>query len=287
MPKSSVPVRAVIVAIFAALAGGFLLPTTQAQPPGFPGRPPGGFGAPGGITGAPGGVTGMPGRPPGAGISGMPSRPPGAGITGAGMGGPGFGGAGISGAGISGAGIGGMGGPGFGGGAGITTYSWSCSRCGASLGTTTTPTGSGHTRCPVCSAVFTGTSVAPGGGMPGAAPSRPPVMSGSAPAAPAPIPSSPAASSPPASPPAPAPFFPSVPAASSDGDSGDGAPAGEGAAAEPSGRSRTLKLIGIVCGSILLIGAIGALAVVVSNASSAKPTRRPRRRVIEDWRDRD
>jgi hypothetical protein len=37
-----------------------------------------------------------------------------------------------------------------------------------------------------------------------------------------------------------------------------------------------------VCGSILLLGAIAALGVVVANASSSKPTRRPRRRAFDD-----
>jgi len=37
-----------------------------------------------------------------------------------------------------------------------------------------------------------------------------------------------------------------------------------------------------VCGSILLLGALAALGVVVANASSSKPNRRPRRRVIDD-----
>jgi hypothetical protein len=54
---------------------------------------------------------------------------------------------------------------------------------------------------------------------------------------------------------------------------------------QPSGRSKKIKLIGIVCGSILLIGALAALGVVVMNANAAKPTKKAkakRKRMVKD-----
>jgi hypothetical protein len=281
MPKSSFLIRFAIVGIFGVFALGFLLPPSQAQPgprpPGFPPppvippRPPVGFGgAPGGIAGTPGGITGVPG-----GISGMPGgRPPGAftgtpggatGISGAGISGiHGTGISGIHGAGIS--GISGMGGPGFGGG-GRTETVWTCSRCGFELGRG--PVDPGQPSCPRCGVKFNGSS---GPGAVGAIPSTPPISPPTAAPSGAPeLPINPFAGG------RPAPSASSSEPTASSSDS-----SASSSEEQPSGRSRTIKLIGIVCGAIFLIGAIAVLGVVLAmNASASKPTRRPSRRAFE------
>ncbi|MDY3557565.1 hypothetical protein R5W23_000091 [Gemmata sp. JC673] len=61
---------------------------------------------------------------------------------------------------------------------------------------------------------------------------------------------------------------------------------GESGAYPPSatagGRGKTLRLIGLVVGVILLVGFLAALGVVVSNAATTKPIRRRPRRFDDD-----
>ncbi len=275
--SSPIRVRFAIVGIFSALALAFLISPSNAQP----GRPGGGIG-------------GMPGRPITPLIPPIqPLRPPG------GIGGmPG--------------GIGGM--P---GGPGTTVYTWSCEKCKASLGTTTTPT-SPHVRCPSCGVIFTGTTITPGGGggfappitqpnpqpgfgmPPGLSPNTggsgtsnpyvPPTGSGTTtpytpPTSSEPtLPTNPAvggSGSPPTSTPAPSgspPTQTTPPSTSPPTDSSSST------TTPPRGsRSKTFALVGIGLGVILLLGALAALAFVVSNAAATKPAKRkPKRKVRDD-----
>jgi hypothetical protein len=275
-------IRLVLTGILAVTAFGFVVRPGHAQP----GRPPGG------IAGVPGGgIAGMPGRPPGGitGTPGQPLRPPGS-ITGmpggiSGIGGAGFAGihgagiagihgagiAGIHGAGIAGihgAGIAGLPPGGFGGFPGQTTYSWSCGKCKAHLGTTTTPH-SHHTRCPVCGVIFTGTTVNPGGGGDG----------GGAPGGFAPVPAPPGEAPPLPLNPAPA---PPAPAPNPDAGPSFVAPAQDQGAPEPDDRPQTrtprgFKIVAILIGSVMLLVGLAALVMVVRQ-SGGQPVRRPRRR---------
>jgi hypothetical protein len=293
MPKSSFCIRFALVAIFAVIALGFLLPPSQAQPGG---RPPG-FSSPPRPPGMP-----APPRPPGAGISGAGISGAGIhGISGAGIHGvSGISGAGITGIhgtgihGISGAGIHGISGApgGIGGMPGPPRSEWVCSGCRYVVGTG--PIRPNVQTCPGCGARFSnpgigppgGGGVPPGGGAPpagggGVAPGGGGVGDGPSLLAPE-LPPNPAAGgsfSP--LPPAPEPVVTPPSASSSSTSDSSGSSASDEPAA-PSGRSKTLKLIGIVCGSILLLGALAALGVVVANASSSKPTKRGRRRVLDD-----
>jgi hypothetical protein len=256
-------VRLVLTGILAVTAFGFVVRPGHAQP----GRPPGG------LTGVPGGgIAGTPGRPPGGitGMPGQPLRPPGS-ITGVPGGITGIHGAGITGihgagiAGIHGGGIAGLPPGGFGGFPGQTTYSWSCGKCKAHLGTTTTPH-SHHTRCPVCGVIFTGTTVNPGGG------------GGGAPGGFAPVPA----------PPGEAPPLPMNPAPAPNPDAGPSfvAPA-EIPGAEPDDdrpqprTPRGFKIVAILIGSVMLLVGLAALVMVVRQ-SGGQPVRRPRRRFNDD-----
>lgn len=288
-------IRFALTGIFAVTAFGFVVQPGQAQP----GRPPGG------ISGVPGGgISGMPGRPPGSitgmpsgisGIGGSPLRPPGsitgmpggiAGIHGAGI--TGIHGAGIHGgiAGLPGGGIAGIHGGGIGGMPalpGQTTYSWTCGKCKAHLGTTTTPH-SHHTRCPVCGVIFNGTTINPGGGGGGGGggapggfapiPVPPPIAGGGGPDEAAPLPVNPAFGGG-----GPAPNeVPSAPAAQPPQDAGALQPQDD----EPQPRTpRAFKIVAILIGSVMLLVGLAALAMVVRN-SGGQPARRPRRRFEDD-----
>lgn len=292
-------VRFALVGIFSVLTLGFVLSPGNAQP----GRPGGitGIGGrpPGSITGMPGGISGISGRPPG-GITGI------SGIHGAGISGiSGIHGAGISG--ISGAGISGIGGMPGAGMPGFGRDEWRCSGCNTLVGTG--PIRPNVANCPGCRARFNNTTAGALSGMPGAptfpTPTPPqglgmpggtfppitpaPTATTSAPALPVNpaagtgvFPSAPGETPPADVPASPPPYTPALPFGSSDSGSSNT----DSSSAPSSGRSRTIKIIGIVCGSILLIGALAALGVVVANASSSKPTRRPkRRRVVDDYDD--
>lgn len=271
MPRSSsARVRFALVGIFAALALAFVVSPGHAQY----GRPPGGFSGrpspiippmrpPGGITGIHGtGITGISGIHGGiTGISG--------GITG------------IHGTGIS--GIGGA--PGMGFGPSASRDEWRCSGCNHLVGTG--PFKPLVASCPKCNVRFTN-GLSPGGfGTPGpsAPPARPPSSqpnTGTAntpPPAPT-LPTNPAvatsAPAPTETPPAaagPAPTNPPVPEAG----------AGPAPSAPPSGgRSRTYAVIGIVVGALLLVGALVALGIVVSNNAATPVKRKVKRRVLDD-----
>lgn len=316
MTKSStLGVRFGLVAIGSVLALGFLLPPGSAQPGrppiggGFGGAPPGGIGGrpPGGISGI-SGIGGMPGgniggRPPGS-ITGMP-----AGITGiTGIGGAGIHGihgiSGISGTGIHGiSGISGAGFSGIGGAGGLNRNEWVCSGCQYVVGTG--PVKPLVSNCPRCNAKFSN-GFAPGISTPampggfGGGPSVPPPLTppggistpplnpgttvtpggfGGNPGTAPPLPTNPAAGG--ASPPAQTNPAPSAPAPSAAPDTTSNPAPDESSSS--GGKGKTLKLIGIVCGGILLIAALAIMGLVVANASAAnKPVKRPRRRVAED-----
>jgi hypothetical protein len=279
MPANVFGIRFALTGICAVTAFGFVVQPGQAQP----GRPPGGIsGMPGGISG----IGGSPLRPPG-GITGMPGGITGihgAGITGIhGAGIAGIHGAGIAGGiagmpggihGIHGGGIGGL--PGL---PGQTTYSWTCGKCKAHLGTTTTPH-SHHTRCPVCGVLFTGTTINPGGGGGGGGapggfapipnvPVPPPVGGGGGPDDAAPLPVNPAAGGP-------APVeVPSEPAP----EQGANAPQAD---PEPQAHApRAFKIVALLIGTVMLLVGIAALVMVVRNAGG-QTARRPRRRFEDD-----
>ncbi|MBP3955060.1 hypothetical protein J8F10_07175 [Gemmata sp. G18] len=169
-----------------------------------------------------------------------------------------------------------MPGPGFGG--GITSYSWSCGKCGASLGTTMSPINP-ISNCPRCGVHFTGTNITsgPGAGMPSPGTSSPPPFvppsTPSPPPAPT-LPTNPAIggnpilpSAPTAEPSTPAPTYSPAPVTT------------DNSSNSSDGRSKTLKVIGIVVGGILLIGALAVLGIVVANANSsaATPVKRKKR----------
>jgi hypothetical protein len=174
--------------------------------------------------------------------------------------------------GIHGAGVSGMGGTGIHGVGGTpapgfgpprSEVVWRCSKCNFELGRG--PVDPGQPSCPSCGARFDGGTIGPG--RFGAAP--PPTTPSDSRTGGAPI-----------NPFAGGTTTPEVSAAPSDGgdsSSGESSP-------NSSGRARTIKLIGIVCGSILLLGALAALGVVVANASAAKPFRHQptRRRIYDD-----
>lgn len=279
-------IRFALTGIFAVTAFGFVVQPGRAQPgrPGFSGGGISGMpGRPGGsITGVPGGISGIHG------VGGSPLRPPG-GITGIhGTGITGIHGAGITGihgtgiagggiAGMPGGGITGIHGGGIGGLPGQTIYSWSCGKCKAHLGTTTTPH-SHHTRCPSCGVFFTGSTINPGGGGGAGAGAGGGGPGGFAPVPNAPdevppLPVNPAAAPNPNPNPNDAPSFvapPQTPDAP--------APAQE----EPEVRTpRAFKIVAILIGSVMLLVGLAALAVVVRNAGGQQ-TRRPRRRFEDD-----
>ncbi len=239
-------VRFALVGIFSALTLAFLMSTGNAQPP-FPGGP----GGPGGLPGLPGGaIHGNPGGPPGGFTKpppspGASSRPPKT-STGSGL------------------------------------FSWKCGGCGASLGIGPA-SGSGFGWCPRCNARLTGPKSTSGSGF---GPNLPvtPAKTGSPDAK---APTNPASGENPTfaiSTPVPdnaeptelANPAPTIPSETS-------TPDNSSSSSSSGGRSKTLKLVGIVFGLIMLLGALAVLALVVANASAAsKPVKRNRRRAFDD-----
>src|SRR5262245_46358066 len=267
-------VRLGLVAVGAVL--GLLLTMQPAQsqgiggrpgPPGYPGGPPPGYpGAPGmpgpGIPGRPGGPGGI-GRPPG--LPEIPRPPefprppemPPPGMPGMpGMPQPPFGPG-------PGPGIGGRPGfPEFPGGPPV--YEWSCSRCGRILGTGPTPPT--MPTCPGCGARFSGNNFDPGGPrLPGGRPGgfQPPAT------------------------PAPDEFGGPGEPPRMNFDGGVYVPPADSQVDKNTSRmGRSVTIIAITMGILLVIG-VGIAAVVIV-LSSKKPARRPsrsrvRRRYDDDY----